>query len=88
MQEKYINYIQSFKKLCIEDKQEEIINSLNEFKKFTKEINYKLDINKTLPVLQNYENDSEFLDVIFTYIVSLKEENKYLIEKLIKEGHI
>jgi hypothetical protein len=38
--------------------------------------------NDILPVLNKYENDDEYFDLLFTYIISLKEENSKLIGKI------
>ena len=46
-------------------------------------INKKIDnMNEVLPIYNNYSNDDEYFNLLFTYIISLKEENAKLIEKI------
>ncbi len=83
MEEKYLNYIRSFNKLDIESKKEEIKNNLYDLLKLLYFINKKIDnMNEVLPVYNNYSNDDEYLNLLFSYIISLKEENSKLIEKI------
>lgn len=83
MEEKYLNYIRSFNKLDIESKKEEIKNNLYDLLKLLYFINKKIDnMNEVLPVYNNYSNDDEYLNLLFSYIISLKEENAKLIEKI------
>lgn len=83
MEEKYLNYIRSFNKLDIESKKEEIKNNLYDLLKLLYFINKKIDnMNEVLPVYNNYSNDAEYLNLLFSYIISLKEENAKLIEKI------
>lgn len=83
MEEKYLNYIGSFNKLDIESKKEEIKNNLYDLLKLLYFINKKIDnMNEVLPVYNNYSNDDEYLNLLFSYIISLKEENAKLIEKI------
>ena len=73
-EEKYNNYVNSFKSLDYDEKKEFIISELNELIKAFYKIN--IDFNKTdkiLPVEDEYETDDEFLNIIFTLIISLKE---------------
>lgn len=73
-EEKYNNYVNSFKSLDYDEKKEFIISELNELIKAFYKIN--IDYNKTdkiLPVEEDYETDDEFLNKIFTQILSLKE---------------
>lgn len=81
MMEKYINYVEKFNKLDIEDKKKIIIDNFNELYNVLYTYNNKLDISKDLlPVYQNYSTDEEFLNLLFTYIISFKEENANLIK--------
>lgn len=83
MEESYIKYIKSFNDLDIEDKKEEIKNNLYDLLKVLYFANNKIDnMNKTLPIYRNYSNEDEYFSLLFTYIVSLKEESAKLLEKL------
>lgn len=73
-EEKYNNYINSFKSLDSTEKKEFIISELNELIKTFYKINIDFNKNdKLLPTEDDYETDDEFLDKIFTQILSLKE---------------
>ena len=83
MEEKYLNYIKSFNQLDIENKKEEIKNNLLELLKLLYFTNKKIDnMNDVLPIYNNYSNDDEYFNLLFSYIISLKEENAKLIEKI------
>ena len=73
-EEKYNNYLNSFKNLDIDEKKEFIISDLNELINAFYKINTDFNKNsKMLPVEEDYETNDEFLDKIFTLIASLKE---------------
>lgn len=78
LQDKYRNLVNEFSKLDIEDKKEEILNNLKELL----DIFHNYNNDDLLPVLNDYEDDDEFLDMLFTYVISLKEENAKFIEKI------
>ena len=81
MEKSYSNLINSFKQLDTEDKKEEILKNLLELLKLLYYFNKKNDItNEVLPVLSNYTNDEQYFDLLFSYIISLKEENAKLLE--------
>ena len=83
MEERYLNLINAFKKLDVEDKKEEIIKNSFELLKLLYFVNKKIDnYNDILPVLNNYNNEDEYFDLLFTHIISLKEDSAKLIEKL------
>lgn len=89
MDEQYINYIAAFKRLSKENKKNEIINHINELKDLIDMINKKLNTtNQVLPIISNSNNEDEFLTELFTYIISLKEENGKLVEYLIRNGYL
>lgn len=84
MEDKYLNLVRAFRELDVYDKRVEIVKELHELLNLLYYTNWKLDTyNKGLPTLNNYDSDEEFLNVIFTYIVSLKEENAKIIDKII-----
>lgn len=83
MEESYLKYIKSFNELDIEDKKEEIKNNLYDLLKLLYFTNKKIDnMNEILPIYSNYSNEDEYFNLLFTYIISLKEENAKLLEKL------
>ena len=83
MEESYLKYIESFNELDIEDKKEEIKNNLYDLLRLLYFTNKKIDnMNEVLPIYNNYSNDDEYFNLLFTYIISLKEENAKLIEKI------
>lgn len=83
MEESYLKYIESFNELDIEDKKEEIKNNLYDLLRLLYFTNKKIDnMNEVLPVYNNYSNEDEYFNLLFTYIISLKEENAKLIEKI------
>ncbi len=83
MENKYINLIKEFKKLDVEDKKEEILLEISKLLQLLYYENKKIDdLNTCLGVLNKYSDDSSYFDVLYTYIISLKEENAKLIEKI------
>ena len=73
-EEKYNNYINSFKSLESDEKKELIISELNEIINTFYKIS--LDFNKNDKILsmeEEFETEDEFLIKIFTQILSLKE---------------
>jgi len=83
MEERYLDYIKSFNQLDIENKKNEIKNNLNDLLKLLYFINKKIDnMNELLPTYNNYSNDDEYYNLLFSYIISIKEENAKLIEKI------
>ena len=85
MEEQYIKLIEAFHKLDIEDKKEEILKNIYDLLKVLYFTNKSIDSdNDILPVFTKSENEDEYYDQLFTYVISLKEENAKLIEKVIK----
>lgn len=83
MEEKYLNLIESFKQLDINDKKEEIIKNIQELLKLLYLTNKNIDdFNTMLPVFDNYENEEEYFNLLFSYIISIKEENAKLINSI------
>ena len=66
-----------------EDKKNEIYKNILELLNLLYYTNKKIDnLDTVLPVLQNYEDDEGYFDMLFTYIISIKEENAKLIENI------
>lgn len=85
MEESYLKYIESFNELDIEDKKEEILKKIYELIQLLYLENKKIDsFNTPLGVLQEYTDDNSYFDLLFTYVMTLREENAKLIEKIEK----
>ena len=85
MEEKYLRLVYEFKKLDIEDKKSEISKNMLELLQLLYYTNKKIDnMESPLPVSSSYDDEDEFLDSIFTYIISIKEENAKLIDNINK----
>ena len=86
MEESYINLIAKFKRMDIDDKKDELLKNTYELLSLLYFVNKKTNsINKVLPVLNEYQTDDEYFDQLFTYIISLKEENAKLIKYIDKQ---
>ena len=80
---KYINLIRNFKELDIEDKKKEILNVVYEELRLLYLENKKIDnYNEPLPLLTGYSDEDSYFNLLFTCVMSLREENDKLIEKL------
>ena len=83
MEEQHYKLINAFKNLDVEDKKQEIFKNIHELLNLLYYTNKKIDeFNKILPVLNSEESEDEYFDKLFTYVISLKEENAKLIEKI------
>ena len=79
----YKNLLESFHDLDEEDKLEEIIKGVFELRDFLEIVNKKYDENnEMLDVLEVTDTDefSDKLDVIYSYVTSIKEEVAKLFE--------
>ena len=85
MEENYINLIAAFKGLEIEDKKEEILKKIYELIQLLYLENKKIDnFNTPLGILKEYSDDDSYYDLLFSYVMTLREENAKLIEKIEK----
>jgi len=83
MIEKYYNLIDKFNKLDISEKREELISNFNELLLLIATYNKRFNSsNNVLPILDKYTNEDEFLNAMFTYMISLKEELAKTIENI------
>ena len=85
MEENCINLIEAFKGLEIEDKKEEILKKMYELIQLLYLENKKIDnFNTPLGILKEYSDDDSYYDLLFSYVMTLREENAKLIEKIEK----
>ena len=85
MEENYINLIAAFKGLEIEDKKEEILKKIYELIQLLYLENKKIDnFNTPLGILKEYSDDDSYYNLLFSYVMTLREENAKLIEKIEK----
>ena len=83
MENHYIDLIMAFKKLDIEEKKEEVLKKTYELIKLLYFENKKIDdFNSTLGILNEYSDDDSYFDLLFSYIMTLREESAKLIEKV------
>ena len=80
MKQEYIELVNKFKDLSKTEKQIEIISNINELLRLMYIMNKSLNqSNEVLPIIKNYSNELESYDVLFTKVISLKEEIAKLI---------
>ena len=80
MKQEYIELVNKFKDLSKTEKQIEIISNINELLRLMYIMNKSLNqSNEVLPIIKNYSNELEYYDVLFTIVISLKEEIAKLI---------
>ncbi len=84
MNNSYIEMVKAFSELDIESKREEILKNLSELLGLFYYVNKKQDsLNEALPTLQTYDSEEEYLDELFTVLISLKEESAKVVDKII-----
>ena len=80
MRQEYVELVNTFKELSDEQKMSEILSNINELLRLLYMINKSSNgLNEALPVINNYLDESEYFDTLFTNIISLKEETAKLI---------
>lgn len=85
MPESYNELVNSFKELTLEDKKQEILQIIyDELKLLYLENKKRNEFNITLPTLNRYSDDDTYYNLLFTYVMALREENDKLIETLEK----
>ena len=83
MKENYINLLRNFKILDLEDKKDQILKKTYELLQLLYFENKKIDnLNSALGILKNFNDDDEYFDLLFSYIMTLREESAKIIEKL------
>ena len=80
MENNYNSLINSFKGLTEVDKRKIIIQNIGELLVLLYKTNKTYDAENTLlPVINDYSDENEYLDALFTQIISLKEETAKLV---------
>ena len=86
-EKKYYDLVSSFRELDLEDKKEEVLKHTLELLQLLYLKNKEFDKDAdALPVLNKYRDKDEYFNLLFSYIISLKEENAKLIDKLNEFG--
>ena len=79
----YLDLFRNFKELDIEDKRHEILKVISdEIRLLYLENNKISSYNEQLGLLEEYNDEDEYLNLLFIYTMLLREENDKLIEKV------
>ena len=79
----YLDLFRNFKELDIEDKRREILKVISdEIRLLYLENNKISSYNEQLGLLEEYNDEDEYLNLLFIYTMLLREENDKLIEKV------
>ena len=83
MPTEYLDLFRNFKELDIEDKRREILKVISdEIRLLYLENNKISSYNEQLGLLEEYNDEDEYLNLLFIYTMLLREENDKLIEKV------
>ena len=83
MPTEYLNLFRNFKELDIEDKRRELLKVISdEIRLLYLENNKTSSNNELLGLLEEYNDEDEYLNLLFIYTMLLREENDKLIEKV------
>lgn len=89
MREEYLKYVLAFKNMNTESKKAELVSQLAELIEFINDTNKQIDeTDSYLPVLTKVNDEDDYLTQLFTLIISLKEENGKLVNRLIDNNII
>lgn len=84
MNNSYVEMVKAFSELDVDSKREEILKNTLELLHLMYYVNKKQDsLNEALPTLQEYDSEEEYLDELFTVLISLKEESAKVINRII-----
>ena len=79
----YLDLFRNFKELDIEDKRHEILKVISdEIRLLYLENNKISSYNEPLGLLEEYNDEDEYLNLLFIYTMLLREENDKLIENI------
>ena len=83
MPTEYLDLFRNFKELDIEDKRRELLKVISdEIRLLYLENNKTSSNNELLGLLEEYNDEDEYLNLLFIYTMLLREENDKLIEKV------
>ena len=83
MSTEYLDLFRNFKELDIEDKRRELLKVISdEIRLLYLENNKTSSNNELLGLLEEYNDEDEYLNLLFIYTMLLREENDKLIEKV------
>ena len=83
MSTEYLDLFRNFKELDIEDKRRELLKVISdEIRLLYLENNKISSYNEQLGLLEEYNDEDEYLNLLFIYTMLLREENDKLIEKI------
>ena len=83
MSTEYLDLFRNFKELDIEDKRIELLKVISdEIRLLYLENNKISSYNEQLGLLEEYNDEDEYLNLLFIYTMLLREENDKLIEKI------
>ena len=83
MSTEYLDLFRNFKELDIEDKRIELLKVISdEIRLLYLENNKISSYNEQLGLLEEYNDEDEYLNLLFIYTMLLREENDKLIEKV------
>ena len=83
MPTEYLDLFRNFKELDIEDKRRELLKVISdEIRLLYLENNKISSYNEQLGLLEEYNDEDEYLNLLFIYTMLLREENDKLIEKI------
>lgn len=72
MDQKYSNYLEAFNNLDVDEKREHLLILLKEIFQDEYDVNDKFGIDSDIYVSDDYENEDDYLKVMFNYLVNLK----------------
>lgn len=79
----YLDLFRNFKELDIEDKRRELLKVISDEIRLLYLGNNKISsYNEPLGLLEEYNDEDEYLNLLFIYTMLLREENDKLIEKV------
>ena len=83
MSTEYLDLFRNFNELDIEDKRRELLKVISdEIRLLYLENNKISSYNEQLGLLEEYNDEDEYLNLLFIYTMLLREENDKLIEKI------
>ena len=85
MEEVYSKYIEAFDELDTDEKREHLLLLLKEIFQEEYDINKKFGINSDIYTSDDYEDEDDYLKVMFNYLVNLKILSKDNLDYLLRK---